>query len=260
MNILAFICVFFLLVVSVSAETRYDTNSLISDDIRFRQAVVDRLCDIDEHISMTSLNLTDSDITNLTIQSDIKSLVDSESLIRSALYISQNGEIMAAYPESVIMNNNSFYEDLINNDIRTPQIVGNTSFELLPGDSIPFYGKIFIYPVRTTRGIEYMVLFLDTDNLCLQAAKDVGLSPELFSVVIDKDGTVLWCSDYDELNSIPPDDVLTEFPTFREVKELVLYAWSGRTIYDVWNEGLVRNGAWSSVQFYNQVLKIFVAG
>lgn len=87
MNILAFICVFFFLVGSVSAETRYDTNSLIADDIRFRQAVVDRLCDIDEHISMTSLNLTDSDITNLTIQSDIKSLVDSESLIRSARHI-----------------------------------------------------------------------------------------------------------------------------------------------------------------------------
>ncbi|KAF5086302.1 hypothetical protein DSECCO2_59360 [anaerobic digester metagenome] len=259
MNILAFICVFFLLVVSVSAETRYDTNSLIFDDIRFRQAVVDRLCDIDEHISMTSLNLTDSDITNLTIQSYFISLVDSESLIRSALYVSQNGEILAAYPESVIMNNNSFSGEIFNHDIRTPRIVGNVSLELYTGDTIPFYRNIFIYPVRTTRGVESLVVLLDTDNLCHQAAKDVGLSPELFSVVLDQEGTVLWCSDYDELNSIPPDDVLTEFPTFREVKALVLYAWSGRTSYDVWNQGFVRNGAWSSVQFYNQILKIFVA-
>jgi hypothetical protein len=167
MNILAFICVFFLLMVSVSAETRYDTNSLIADDIRFRQAVVDRLCDIDEHISMTSLNLTDSDITNLTIQSDIKFLVDSESLIRSALYISQNGEIMAAYPESVIMNNNFFYDELINNDIRTPQIVGNTSFDVTRIQFL-FMGK-FSFIRSNHPCIEYMVLFLDADNLCRRA-------------------------------------------------------------------------------------------
>ena len=78
---------------------------------------------------------------------------------------------------------------------------------------------------------------------------------------VDLDGNVLWCSDYDELNSVPPENVLTEFPTFREVKDLVRYAWTGRTVYDVWNsKGVVRTGAWSAVQVYDQVYRVFVAG
>ena len=78
---------------------------------------------------------------------------------------------------------------------------------------------------------------------------------------MDNDGNVLWCSDYDELNSVPPENVLTEFPTFREVKDLVRYAWTGRTVYDVWNsKGIVRTGAWSAALVYDQVFRVFVAG
>lgn len=85
-------------------------------------------------------------------------------------------------------------------------------------------------------------------------SKTSAIGSEFYSGLMDQNETILWSSDYYELISVPPDNVLTEFPTFRDAADLVQYSWTGKTVYDVWDSGgIVRTGAWSSVQIHNDV-------
>jgi len=233
-----------------------DATALISEEIRFRQAILDSVYDIDENVASASLFLTESDIPNETALSLLEPLKKSHLAITFVALTSPEGAISQVSPGSYMPLVGTHIPHAIPDDgQKRPFISSNPEWS----QTVP-PGQDLVWPVRTSSGIEYIVIHLNAEKLCADAAENANISPEFFSAVLDHDGEVLWSSDYDELMSVPPEGVLTEFPTFRDVKDLMRYAWTGRTVHDVWNSnGIVRTGVWSSVQVYNQVWGVFVA-
>ena len=251
------------LTVPLTADTLSGQGDYLSLCLSFREAVVDTLTDIDEQAAALSLRLADPDIRDEDIRPLLESLIDANPSVDSVALVSPDGRISHISPNS--------YESLTGTEVSSrlprddqirPYISNQSAYTLPTGlNQTDNPGRDLVWPVRTIQGIGSLVIHIHDTNFGYMVAKKAGLNPDVFAVLMDNDGNVLWCSDYDELNSVPPENVLTEFPTFREVKDLVRYAWTGRTVYDVWNStGIVRTGAWSAALVYDQVYRVFVAG
>ncbi|ABD41165.1 hypothetical protein Mhun_1430 [Methanospirillum hungatei JF-1] len=250
------------LMVQVSIADMSDSEHYVTHCLSFRQAILGSLIDIDEQAATILLKLANPGIRSDDITPLLSSITSDNPAIMFAALISSDGIISHISDDSYTSLIGTHIPYDFPHDQRRPFIFNQSVYEIPFGTGhITSSGRDVIWLVRTGQGIEHLMIHLNDENFGEVAAKRAGLNPDVFAVLMDSDGNVLWCSDYDELNSVPPDNVLTEFPTFRDVKDLVRYTWTGRTVYDVWNsKGIVRTGVWSAVQVYDQVYRVFVAG
>lgn len=250
------------LIAPLAADDLTGTRDYLSLCLSFREAVVDTLTGIDEQAAALSLQLADPDIRDEDINPLLESLIDANPSVDSVALVSPDGRITHISSGSYESLNGTEVSSRLSCDDQRPFISSQSAYTLPTGlNQTDYPGRDLVWPVRTKQGIGSLVIHIHDTNFGDMVAKKAGLNPDVFAVLMDLDGNVLWCSDYGELNSVPPENVLTEFPTFREVKDLVRYAWTGKTVYDVWNsKGIVRTGAWSAVQVYDQVYRVFVAG
>lgn len=94
------------------------------------------------------------------------------------------------------------------------------------------------------------------------------ISPEIngtdaISVVMQPDGTILYSSAPTEMIKIPPDNFLTEFPTFRDVKKAMMTEKEGHISYELWRadpaEPHGRNGYWSTINLHGTEWRVLIA-
>lgn len=97
---------------------------------------------------------------------------------------------------------------------------------------------------------------------------DVIVSQELngtdtIGVVMQPDGTILYASAPMELNKIPPDNFMTEFPTFRDVKNSMKTEKEGHVSYELWRpdptEPQGRNAYWSTIDMHGSEWRVMIA-
>lgn len=249
------------LIMGVTVTGDMSGNHSLSDTcLQLRDSISDSLQELDAQSSTVSLYLADPHITAEEEQELISSLYVPDSFIRSIALVGENGTIIRHYPDSsAFLDKRYSLIPMDGQSIKKPFV--NRSF-LYAGDMNEddlFFTQDIIMPVRMRNAEQYLVLSVDCKKIAEDAVKISDLSPDMFAVLMNNDGDILWCSDLNELNTIPPENVLTEFPTFREAKELARYSWSGRTVYDVWDKNIVRSGVWSSIPVYNDAFKVFVA-
>lgn len=262
MRFLIFIIGLSIYLISSVSGAIYDPGSLSQSCLQFRGAISDLFEEIDSKAASVSLNLSDPGTTSEEEHTLVASLVKGNPGVLSVSLISPEGKILLTYPEKVGSSDRK-------TNILAPGEDGNPYFiQSFPesqsgktGENNSYVYRDLVWPVKMPTSTVNIVMNIDIEHIAKDAAADTGLPEELFIICMNGNGGVYWCSDHNELNSVPPDGVLTEFPTFRDVKELVLHSSSGRAEYDVWNSGgIVRNGAWSTIRFYNDVFKVFVAG
>ncbi len=82
-------------------------------------------------------------------------------------------------------------------------------------------------------------------------------------VIMQLDGTILYSSDTDELTKIPPENFLTEFPTFRDVKTAMISQKGGSLRYELWradrSEPKSRTAYWDTINLHGTEWRVMVA-
>jgi len=261
----AYLVIFFFLfglMAQVSASDQPEIRGYVTQCIAFRDAVTESLTEIDNQAAYAALHLADPKTTDDTIMSLLSSLHAVNNAVDGAAFITPDGNISQVSDSSFAFLLGSHVPDDFFKDAPVIPFITHQSLFIRPSEQTMNItsGRDLIWPVRTDGEISHLAIHINSYNLGELSAKKAGLHPEIFSVLMDHNGDVLWCSDYREFHSVPPDNVLTEVPTFRDVQELVRYSWTGRTIYEVWNSHeLFRTGAWSAFQMYNEVFRVFVA-
>ena len=86
---------------------------------------------------------------------------------------------------------------------------------------------------------------------------------DAMSLVMQDDGTILYASSPMELTKIPPENILTEAPTYRDVKNAMMTEKSGHMIYEFWhgdqNDPRAREAYWNTVSLHGTEWRVLVA-
>jgi hypothetical protein len=245
------------------AEESSNSSDLISSTLKIRDELSVQLNIIDNAAASVSLRLRDSESDEEAVRELLSDLCETNDAVVFSALVSPDGTIRHISPQSYtpLLNTSLPYPVPVDLYLQ-PALTDPILYEMPPvlSQIIPS-GRDLLWPVRLREGPAVLVIHLNDKNLVSDVIDDAGVLPEVFWVVMDAEGMIIGTSDMDEVLNVPPEDVLTEFPTFRDVKLLMLSVWSGYTSYDVWGTaGTVRTGSWSSVRFYNQVYRILLAG
>ncbi len=83
------------------------------------------------------------------------------------------------------------------------------------------------------------------------------------ALIMQGDGTVLYTSHPTELQKVPPENFMTEFPTFRDVKTAMMTEKEGQVTYELWrpdrDSPKARNANWNTVNLHGTEWRILVA-
>lgn len=101
------------------------------------------------------------------------------------------------------------------------------------------------------------------DQFCKEILSPVLAEADTMSLVMQADGTILYATHPSELDHIPPEHILTEFPTFRDVKTAMLTQKSGHTIYEFWHgspdEPRAREAFWETISLHGTEWRVLIA-
>jgi len=82
-------------------------------------------------------------------------------------------------------------------------------------------------------------------------------------MVMQPDGTILYTSHPMELTKIPPENFLTEFPTFRDVKTAMMDKKEGHIVYELWRadrtEPSSREAYWNTINLHGNEWRVLIA-
>lgn len=83
------------------------------------------------------------------------------------------------------------------------------------------------------------------------------------ALIMQGDGTILYTSHPTELQKVPPENFMTEFPTFRDVKNAMITEKEGSITYELWradrDSPKARNAHWNTVNLHGTEWRILVA-
>ncbi|MFH0968234.1 MAG: hypothetical protein V1862_11185 [Methanobacteriota archaeon] len=85
----------------------------------------------------------------------------------------------------------------------------------------------------------------------------------ILCIVMQLDGIILYSSSSGELAKIPPENFLTEFPTFRDVKRAMIAEKDGHMNYELWradrSEPKARDAYWSTITLHGTEWRVMIA-
>ena len=100
-------------------------------------------------------------------------------------------------------------------------------------------------------------------SLCESVIRPRINGTNTLSVVMQKDGTILYTSHPTELTKVPPDTFLTEFPTFRDVQTAMKKEKEGHIIYELWRaertDPHAREAYWNTIYLHGNEWRVLVA-
>jgi len=83
------------------------------------------------------------------------------------------------------------------------------------------------------------------------------------AMVMQPDGKVLYMSDTSEMDKIPPDNFLTEYPTFRDIKKAMMSEKEGHISYELWRpdptEPKGREAYWNTINQHGNDWRVLIA-
>lgn len=88
-------------------------------------------------------------------------------------------------------------------------------------------------------------------------------STDAIAMVIQPDGKILYISDSSEMEKIPPDNYVTEYPSFRDVKNTMMKEKEGHISYELWRpdptEPKGREAYWETIYQNGAEWRILIA-
>nr|WP_319540341.1 hypothetical protein [uncultured Methanospirillum sp.] len=86
---------------------------------------------------------------------------------------------------------------------------------------------------------------------------------DAIAMVMQPDGKILYVSDSSEEDKIPPDNYLTEYPTFRDVKNAMMKEKEGSISYELWRpdptEPKGREAYWNTINLNGAEWRVLIA-
>ncbi|PWR74691.1 hypothetical protein [Methanospirillum lacunae] len=86
---------------------------------------------------------------------------------------------------------------------------------------------------------------------------------DAIAMVMQPDGTILYISDSSEMDKIPPDNYVTEYPSFRDVKNAMIKEKEGHISYELWRpdptEPKGREAYWDTIYQNGAEWRVLVA-
>jgi hypothetical protein len=205
-----YLVIFFLLfgfIAPVSGSDLEEKRGYVPQCIAFRDAVAESLAEIDDQVAYAALHITDPKTSDDTIPSLVSSVTAAHPAVDGAALITPDGNISLVSDSSFAFLPETHVPDGFFQDAPVVPFMTNQSLFIRPsGKNMNFTpGRDLVWPIRTDGGDQSLVIHINLRTLGETSAKKAGLFPEIFSVLMDQDGEVLWCSDYDELHAVPPD-------------------------------------------------------
>ena len=107
------------------------------------------------------------------------------------------------------------------------------------------------------------VVVLETTPFCNAVIRPIIQNSDTTCIVMQSDGTILYASDAEELDKIPPDNFVTEFPTFRDVKKAMMTGKEGHISYELWHadptEPKGREAYWNTIELHGTEWRVLIA-
>ncbi|HWQ64294.1 MAG TPA: hypothetical protein VN429_07740 [Methanospirillum sp.] len=86
---------------------------------------------------------------------------------------------------------------------------------------------------------------------------------DAIAMVMQPDGTILYISDSSEMDKIPPDNYVTEYPSFRDVKKAMIKEKEGHISYELWRpdptEPKGREAYWNTIYQNGAEWRVLIA-
>lgn len=118
-------------------------------------------------------------------------------------------------------------------------------------------------PAVVNDNIGAAVAFLSPGQFCNGVIQPLLNGTDTMGLVMQVDGTILYATSPEELTKIPPENMLTEVPTFRDVKTAMMTEKSGHMIYEYWhgdqNDPKAREAYWETVNLHGTEWRVLVA-
>lgn len=179
------------------------------------------------------------------------------------------GVVLIAGDKNIAVLNESVLPQPLDNKVLKDTSISDSMKYIKPKMSnatlIPIAGQVVMItrPTVVDDIIGAAVTILLPGTFC-----EAIISPEIngtdaISVVMQPDGTILYSSAPAEMAKIPPDNFMTEFPTFRDVKNAMKTEKEGHISYELWRadptEPHGRNGYWSTINLHGTEWRVLIA-
>lgn len=83
------------------------------------------------------------------------------------------------------------------------------------------------------------------------------------SIVMQSDGTILYTTHPTELTKVPPENFLTEFATFHDIRNAMIQEKEGTMIYELWRaepgDPRSRNASWKTIDLHGTEWRVMIA-
>lgn len=124
-------------------------------------------------------------------------------------------------------------------------------------------GVLISRPAVVDDTIGAAVAIIIPDQFCKEIISPILAEADTMCLVMQADGTILYATHPSELEHIPPEHILTEFPTFRDVKTEMQTQKSGHTIYEFWHsspdEPRAREAFWETISLHGTEWRVLIA-
>lgn len=112
------------------------------------------------------------------------------------------------------------------------------------------------------QGGERDLLFLSDNSSLNGIIRPFMNESNLLCLIINSEGRIIYTSHPSECSKIPPDNVVTEVPTFREVIPRMIHMKTGSMFYDVWHaekrEPKSRRAFWDTTMVHGTELRVMI--
>lgn len=124
-------------------------------------------------------------------------------------------------------------------------------------------GVLISRPAVVDDDIGAAVAVIIPDQFCNEIISPVLAEADSMCLIMQTDGTILYTTHPVELDHIPPEHILTEFPTFRDVKTAMLTQKTGHLIYEFWHgspdEPRARDAYWETISLHGTEWRVLIA-
>jgi len=107
------------------------------------------------------------------------------------------------------------------------------------------------------------IAVLLTDPFCSAVIGPMVNGTDAIAMVMQPDRKILYMSDSSEEDKIPPDNYLTEYPTFRDVKNAMMNEKEGSISYELWRpdptEPKGREAYWNTINLNGAEWRVLIA-
>lgn len=225
---------------------------------------------MDQSLEQIDANLTEiagvfgtADMSKTTADAIVRPYQKNQDGIGGVILV--NGETRFTVLNPQYLDNSSFDASLlddmtVNYTLTNLRPAMSQARETINGTRVVMISR----PALVGDRIGAAITLIIPEEFCRALLKPYINGTTVQGVVMQPDGTILYAILPDELKNTPPENFLTEYPTFRDVKNAMMTSAEGKMGYELWRiensaEPVAREASWSTVNIHGNEWRVMIA-